>query len=97
MIPVALGGIPLTAGFVGKFYLFAVGVNAALWVPVAVLVGTSVIGLYYYLRVILTLYTPATGTIRSLFPLPVTRIVSPGGRKSPTRRDSISLKRTPVP
>jgi NADH-quinone oxidoreductase subunit N len=54
----SLGGIPVTAGFVGKFYLFAVGVDAALWVPVAVLVGASVIGLFYYLRIIFALYTP---------------------------------------
>jgi NADH-quinone oxidoreductase subunit N len=54
----SLAGIPVTAGFVGKFYLFAVGVNAALWIPVAVLVGASMIGLFYYLRIIFTLYTP---------------------------------------
>jgi NADH-quinone oxidoreductase subunit N len=54
----SLGGIPLTAGFFGKFYLFAVGVDAALWIPVAVLVGASVIGLFYYLRIIFALYTP---------------------------------------
>ena len=58
----SLAGIPVTAGFVGKFYLFAVGINADLWVPVAVLIATSIIGLFYYLRVILALYGRPAGT-----------------------------------
>jgi NADH-quinone oxidoreductase subunit N len=59
----SLGGIPVTAGFFGKFYLFAVGVDAALWIPVAVLVGTSLIGLFYYLRIIFSLYTPPANDV----------------------------------
>ncbi len=59
----SLAGIPVTAGFVGKFYLFAVGVNAALWIPLAVMVGTSVIGLFYYLRIIFALYTPPAHSV----------------------------------
>jgi NADH-quinone oxidoreductase subunit N len=55
----SLAGIPLTAGFIGKFYLFAAGVDGALWAPVAVLAAGSVIGLFYYLRIILALYTPS--------------------------------------
>src|SRR5215212_7383683 len=46
----SLAGIPLTAGFVAKFYAFAAGVDAALWLLVVVLMITSMIGLYYYLR-----------------------------------------------
>lgn len=49
----SLTGIPLTAGFVGKFYLMAAGVSAGLWLPVIALVVGSGIGLYYYLRVII--------------------------------------------
>lgn len=33
----SLAGIPLTAGFVGKFYILAAGVRSGIWVPVAVL------------------------------------------------------------
>ena len=47
----SLAGIPLTAGFVGKFYLASAGVGSALWVLVVILVVGSGIGLYYYLRV----------------------------------------------
>jgi NADH-quinone oxidoreductase subunit N len=48
----SLAGIPLTAGFIGKFYVLGSGVQQHLWLPVIVLVLSSVIGLYYYLRII---------------------------------------------
>ncbi len=55
----SLAGIPLTAGFVAKFYLVAAGVGSALWLLVVVLVLTSAAGLFYYLRIIVALYSPA--------------------------------------
>ncbi|MDZ7684557.1 MAG: proton-conducting transporter membrane subunit [Gammaproteobacteria bacterium] len=48
----SLAGIPLTIGFIGKFYLFVAGVGASLWVLVGVLIVGSGIGLFYYLRII---------------------------------------------
>ena len=57
----SLAGIPLTAGFIGKVYLFTAGVHGALWVPVGVLVVASIIGLFYYLRVIFAMYTAPAG------------------------------------
>ncbi len=58
----SLAGIPLTAGFIAKFFVLASGVHQNLWLPVIVLVITSVIGLYYYLRVISTLFAAAPST-----------------------------------
>lgn len=55
----SLAGLPLTAGFVGKFYLLAAGVGRNLWLLVLVLAATSVVGLFYYLRVMATLFSPA--------------------------------------
>ncbi len=52
----SLAGIPLTAGFVGKFYIVAAGVGSGLWIPVLALVVNSVIGLFYYLRIIIAVY-----------------------------------------
>jgi NADH-quinone oxidoreductase subunit N len=52
----SLAGLPLTAGFVGKFYLLAAGVGAHLWVLVAALVISSTISLFYYLRFIAAAY-----------------------------------------
>jgi len=54
----SLAGIPLTAGFIGKFYIVAAGVGSALWLVVIVLAINSVIGLYYYLRIIIVLFAP---------------------------------------
>jgi NADH-quinone oxidoreductase subunit N len=54
----SLAGIPLTAGFVGKLYLLASGAGSGLWLLVIVLVGSSVIGLFYYLRIIVAMYQP---------------------------------------
>lgn len=53
----SLAGIPLTAGFIGKFYIVAAGASALLWLLVFSLVITSAIGLYYYLRIIVALYS----------------------------------------
>jgi NADH-quinone oxidoreductase subunit N len=52
----SLAGMPLTAGFIAKAYIVAAGISTALWLPVIVLVVTSAIGLFYYLRVIAALY-----------------------------------------
>jgi NADH-quinone oxidoreductase subunit N len=54
----SLAGIPLTSGFLAKFFVLTSGVQHDLWLPVIVLVLTSVIGLYYYLRIISTLFAP---------------------------------------
>ncbi len=55
----SLAGIPLTVGFIGKFYLFFAGVEAALWVLLGALVIGSGIGLYYYLRIVYRMVLPA--------------------------------------
>ena len=52
----SLAGIPLTGGFLGKFYVVESGVGARLWALVLVLVATSAIGLYYYLKLVVVMY-----------------------------------------
>jgi NADH-quinone oxidoreductase subunit N len=54
----SLAGIPLTAGFMSKFYLVLAGMKSGLWILVASLVINSVISLYYYLRIIKAMFTP---------------------------------------
>jgi NADH-quinone oxidoreductase subunit N len=51
----SLIGIPLTAGFIGKFYVLWAAISDDLWLLAIVLIISSVIGLYYYLRVIKTM------------------------------------------
>ncbi|MFI2811581.1 MULTISPECIES: NADH-quinone oxidoreductase subunit N [Microbulbifer] len=51
----SLAGIPLTIGFIGKFYVFAAGVQGQMWLLLAAVVIGSALGLYYYLRLLLTM------------------------------------------
>ena len=48
----SLAGIPLTVGFIAKFYLVAAGVDGAAWLLVWALIVGSAIGVYYYLRIV---------------------------------------------
>lgn len=52
----SLTGIPPTAGFFGKFYLFAAAVDAGLLWLAALGVANSVVSLYYYVGVLRALY-----------------------------------------
>ena len=56
IIMFSMAGIPPLAGFFGKWYVFLAAVNAGL-VPLAVIgVLTSVVGAFYYLRIIRLMY-----------------------------------------
>jgi len=72
----ALAGIPPTAGFIGKFYIFMAAVHADLvWLAVLIVVGSG-ISIYFYLNVIMVMYmkepdstvelTPSRPTILAL-------------------------------
>jgi NADH-quinone oxidoreductase subunit N len=54
----SLAGIPLTMGFVGKFYVVAAAIHSSLWLLVVLVVIGSAISLFYYLRIIAALYLP---------------------------------------
>ena len=54
---ISLGGIPPTAGFMGKVLVFGAAVKAGLvWPLVVVGVLNSVVSVYYYLRITVALY-----------------------------------------
>ena len=48
--------MPLTMGFIGKFYLVTAGAGAGLWALVLVLVPTSAVSISYYTRVIVAMW-----------------------------------------
>ena len=48
----SLAGIPLTVGFIAKFYVVAAGVEGAAWTLIWALIVGSAIGVYYYLRIV---------------------------------------------
>ena len=56
MLMFSLAGIPPLAGFFGKYFVFLAAVKAGLW-PLAILgVLSSVVGAYYYLRIVKIMY-----------------------------------------
>ena len=56
----SLAGIPLTAGFIAKFYLFAAGVEGALWGLVWALIVGSALSIYYYLKIVFAMTVRGT-------------------------------------
>lgn len=48
----ALAGVPLTAGFIGKFFVFSLAVDAELWGGVGIAFIAAAAGFYYYLNVV---------------------------------------------
>ncbi|HMD21710.1 MAG TPA: NADH-quinone oxidoreductase subunit N [Alloacidobacterium sp.] len=70
----SLAGIPLTAGFLGKFYVIAAGASQSRWILLFTLVVSSTIGLFYYLRILAAMYakTEDTGPVTPMLPLPAT-------------------------
>jgi NADH-quinone oxidoreductase subunit N len=56
MMMFSLAGIPPLAGFFAKFYVFAAAIKAGLNVLAVIGVVTSVVGAYYYLRLVKVMY-----------------------------------------
>ncbi len=64
----SLAGMPMTIGFIGKFYVILAAINSSLWWLLAILVISSGIGLFFYLRVIVTLFLHAPRIARLRIP-----------------------------
>ena len=52
----SLGGLPPTAGFIGKWYIFTAAVSAGYYGLAIIGVLTSVISVFFYLRVVVMMY-----------------------------------------
>lgn len=65
----SLAGLPPMGGLIGKIYVAVAGVESSLWVLLGVLVAGSVIGVYYYVRVLVILFRrPDEEAERRAFP-----------------------------
>lgn len=76
---VSLAGIPPTAGFIGKFYVFMAAVEAGLaWLAVVALIFAA-ISAYYYMRVVMVMYMrepdPSAGEVPQLVASPALTVV----------------------
>jgi NADH-quinone oxidoreductase subunit N len=63
MLMFSLAGIPPLAGFFAKFYVFLAAIQAGLYLLAVIGVLASVVGAYYYLRIVKIIYfdEPAGG------------------------------------
>ncbi len=52
----AMAGLPLTSGFVGKWAVFAAALSAGAWPVVVAAIGASIVAAFFYVRVILLMY-----------------------------------------
>jgi NADH-quinone oxidoreductase subunit N len=52
----SLAGIPPTAGFFAKWFVFKAAIDAGLYLLVVVALANSVVAAYYYLRVLVFMY-----------------------------------------
>ena len=52
----SLGGIPPTAGFMGKFWLFSAAIDAHYYGLAVIGVLNSAVSLYYYIRIVVFMY-----------------------------------------
>jgi NADH-quinone oxidoreductase subunit N len=77
----SLLGLPVTAGFLGKFYIFKAAVDSNLiWLAVLMAIN-SVIGAYYYIRLIVVMYmrepsSEIAATAPARFPLSVNVVLA---------------------
>ena len=59
----SMAGIPPLAGFFGKFYIFLAAINSGLYALAVIGVLTSVVGAFYYIRIIKIMYVDDPGEV----------------------------------
>ena len=75
----SMAGIPPLAGFFSKLYVFLAAVQEGYWVLATVGVLTSVVGAYYYLRVIKVMYFDAAAGALDPRPAAVSLVLAGSG------------------
>lgn len=70
----ALAGVPLTAGFIGKFMVFSLAVEAGLWAGVVIAFVAAAAGFYYYFSVIRAMWWAAPTETTPITLPPISRI-----------------------
>jgi NADH-quinone oxidoreductase subunit N len=75
----SLAGIPPLAGFFAKYYVFLGAIKAGLYMLAVIGVVTSVVGAYYYLRIVKTMYFDEAAPAFSPIPVSLKAIIAVGG------------------
>ncbi len=72
----SLAGIPPTAGFIGKWYIFTAAVGAGYYGLAIIGVLTSVVSVFFYTRIIVMMYMTERSETGALAPAPVVGMVA---------------------
>lgn len=72
----SLAGLPLTAGFIGKMFVFLSLVDQGCWGALSCAVIAAAAGFYYYFRIILSMYTTNGVEKAPLTVSPLARVVA---------------------
>jgi NADH-quinone oxidoreductase subunit N len=75
----SLAGIPPLAGFFAKFYVFLAAIKAGLYVLAVIGVLASVVGAYYYLAIVKTMYFDEPAKSFSAMPMTLRLVLAIGG------------------
>lgn len=71
----SLAGLPFTAGFFGKFFVFVAAIGQGQVALVTVGIVTVACGFYYYLKVVRAMYWQPSATNEGIFVTPLSRAV----------------------
>jgi NADH-quinone oxidoreductase subunit N len=79
MLLFSLAGIPPLAGFFAKFYVFLAAIKAGLFVLAVIGVLASVVGAYYYLVIVKTMYFDEPGKAFDSMPIELKAVLGIAG------------------
>ena len=89
----SLGGFPPTAGFIGKWYIFSAAVSAGYYGLAIIGVLTSVVSVFFYLRVVVMMYMAERDGARRARARHRRRHGGAGASRSPRSSTSASCRR----
>ena len=64
----SMAGIPILAGFFGKLFLFTEALKQGFYTTVIIAVITSIISIYYYMKVIIIMFTYKNADAHTVYP-----------------------------
>ena len=64
----SMAGIPILAGFFGKLFLFTEALKQGFTTTIVVAVITSIVSIYYYFKVIITMFTYKNADAKTTYP-----------------------------
>jgi NADH-quinone oxidoreductase subunit N len=70
----ALAGVPLTAGFIGKFLVFSLAVEAKLWWGVGIAFIAAAAGFYYYFNVVRAMWWAVPADDKAIVLPPISKV-----------------------